>query len=342
MNILITGIHGFVGSNLVEDLKVEHSLYGLDIVTPVKDGVIKTFSWEDIETINFPLQNLPQFDAIIHLAGKAHDTKNQSVAQAYFDINTGLTRKIFDFFLESSAKKFIFFSSVKAAADSVVGDMLTEDVIPTPVGPYGESKIKAEEYILDKGSILKGEGKIEKGEGEGEVCGAVGQSGSLGLDKQVYILRPCMIHGPGNKGNLNLLYNVVKKGIPWPLGGFENRRSFTSIDNLCYVIEGLLTKAVPGGIYHMGDDEAMSTNELIATICETMGKQPHIWKINRGVMEACAGLGSLLHLPLNRERLRKLTENYVVSNAKIKNALGIEKMPVTAKEGLIKTIQSFE
>ena len=61
-----------------------------------------------------------------------------------------------------------------------------------------------------------------------------------------------MIHGPGNKGNLNLLYNVVKKGIPWPLGDFENRRSFTSIDNLCYVIEGLLTKEVPTGIYHMG------------------------------------------------------------------------------------------
>lgn len=92
----------------------------------------------------------------------------------------------------------------------------------------------------------------------------------------------------------------------------------------------------------MGDDEAMSTNELIATICEAMGKQPHIWKINKSLMEGFAGLGSLLHLPLNKERLRKLTENYVVSNAKIKNALGIEKMPVTAKEGLIKTIQSFE
>ena len=162
------------------------------------------------------------------------------------------------------------------------------------------------------------------------------------LNKQVYILRPCMIHGPGNKGNLNLLYNVVKKGIPWPLGAFENHRSFTSIDNLCYVVEGLLTKDVPGGIYHMGDDEAMSTNELIATMCEVMGKKPHIWKMNKGLMEGCAGIGTLFHLPLNTERLRKLTENYVVSNDKIKRALGIDKMPVTAKEGLIKTIKSFE
>lgn len=323
MNILITGIHGFVGSNLVVALKRRHILYGLDIVAPEKEGIVKTFAWEDIESTSFPMQRLPQFDAIIHLAGKAHDTKNQSVAQAYFDINTGLTRKIFDLFLESTARKFIFFSSVKAAADSVVGDALREDVIPTPIGPYGESKIAAENYILDK---LKNKNEKLK----------------LHDDrKQVYILRPCMIHGPGNKGNLNLLYNVVKKGIPWPLGDFENKRSFTSIDNLCYVVEGLLTKNVASGIYHMGDDETLSTNELIALMCEAMGKIPHIWKMNRKMMEGCAGLGTLLHLPLNTERLRKLTENYVVSNEKIKAALGIEQMPVRAADGIMKTIKSF-
>ena len=324
MNILITGVHGFVGSNLVIALKGHHSLYGLDIVAPEKEGVVKTFAWKDIETTSFPMQFLPKFDAIIHLAGKAHDTKNQSASQVYFDINIGLTQKIFDFFLESSAKKFIFFSSVKAAADSVVGDMLTEDVIPTPVGPYGESKIAAEEYILSKLRSEHGELKV-----------------AMQRDKQVYILRPCMIHGPGNKGNLNLLYNVVKKGIPWPLGDFENKRSFTSIDNLCYVVEGLLTKDVASGIYHMGDDEALSTNELIALMCEAMGKEPHIWKMNRKMMEGCAGLGTLLHLPLNTERLRKLTENYVVSNEKIKSALGIERMPVRAADGIMKTIRSF-
>ena len=336
MNILVTGIHGFVGSNLVEALKENCIFYGLDIVSPAKEGVVTTFSWQDFEPTSFPFQILPQFDAIIHLAGPAHDTKNQSAAQSYFDINTGLTQKIFDFFLESSAKKFIFFSSVKAAADSVVGDVLTEDVIPTPVGPYGESKIKAEEYIKNHfmfptASISEDRSlRLEK------------EKGRIPKNKQVYILRPCMIHGPGNKGNLNLLYNVVKKGIPWPLGDFDNRRSFTSIDNLCYVIEGLLNQDVSTGIYHMGDDEALSTNELIGIMCEAMGKKPHIWKMNKRVMEGCAGLGTLMHLPLNTERLRKLTENYVVSNAKIKAALGIDKLPVTAKEGLMKTIRSFE
>lgn len=324
MNILVSGIHGFVGSNLVVALREHHVLYGLDIISLEKGGVVKTFAWKDIETTSFPMQQLPKFDAIIHLAGKAHDTKNQSASQVYFDINTGLTQKIFDFFLESSAKKFIFFSSVKAAADSVVGDMLTEDVIPTPVGPYGESKIAAEEYILSKLRSEHGELKV-----------------AMQRDKQVYILRPCMIHGPGNKGNLNLLYNVVKKGIPWPLGDFENKRSFTSIDNLCYVVEGLLTKDIASGIYHMGDDEALSTNELIALMCEAMGKEPHIWKMDRKMMEGCAGLGTLFHLPLNTERLRKLTENYVVSNEKIKSALGIDRMPVRAADGIMKTIRSF-
>lgn len=317
MKILITGIHGFVGSNLVASLKQHHTLYGLDIVSPIKEGVERTFSWKDLET-----ESIPEVDAIIHLAGKAHDTKNQAKAQVYFDINTGLTQKIYDYFLRSSAQKLIFFSSVKAAADTVPGDVLTEDIVPSPVGPYGESKIKAEKYILEN----------EERRTKNEECSK----------KRVFILRPCMIHGPGNKGNLNLLYGVVSKGIPWPLGAFENKRTFTSIDNLCFVIEGMLTKELKSGIYHMADDEALSTNELIKVMCEAMGQNARIWRINRGLVETMATIGTWLHLPLNKERLRKLTENYVVSNAKIKNALGIDRMPVRAKDGLKKTIVSFQ
>ena len=317
MKILITGIHGFVGSNLVIALKEHHTIYGLDIVSPQKYGVEKTFSWKDLEN-----GELPEVDAIIHLAGKAHDTKNQSQAQVYFDINTGLTQKVYDYFLQSSAQKFIFFSSVKAAADTVPGNVLTENVVPAPIGPYGESKIKAEKYILENEERRMNNEEYSK--------------------KRVFILRPCMIHGPGNKGNLNLLYGVVSKRIPWPLGAFENKRTFTSIDNLCFVIEGMLTKELESGIYHMADDEALSTNELIEVMCEAMGRKAHIWRINRGLVEAMATIGTWLHLPLNKERLRKLTENYVVSNAKIKKALGIKQMPVRAKNGLRKTILSFQ
>lgn len=309
MKILITGVHGFVGSNLVKTLSKEHTIYGLDIISPTKESVKYTFSWDYLDKED----GMPEVDAIIHLAGKAHDTKNQTISDVYFKVNTGLTQRIYDYFLKSGAKKFIFFSTAKAAADKVDG-VLTEDVVPSPVGPYGESKIAAEKYIQEH----------------------------LIDEKQVYILRPCMIHGPGNKGNLNLLYGVVKKGIPWPLGAFENRRTFTSIDNLCFVIDGLLTQNVPTGIYNMGDDEALSTNELIEEICKSLGKKAHIWKLPKGLMYGVAKIGGALHLPLDSERLRKLTEDYISSNEKIKKALGVEKMPVDARVGLQKTLESFK
>lgn len=316
MKILITGIHGFVGGNLVKALRDENEIYGLDIVAPEKDGVVKTYSWSDLEN-----EMIPEVDAIIHLAGKAHDTKNKSAADIYFKVNTDLTKKIFDYFsAHSSIKKFIFFSSVKAAVDKVPGDILTEDVVPCPVGPYGESKVQAENYILWK----------------------LASQPEKYADKDVIILRPCMIHGPGNKGNLNLLYGFVKKGLPWPLGAFENRRTFTSVDNLTFVISGLLNKKIESGIYNMADDKALSTNELISVMCKAMGKKAHIWHISKGLINFMAKTGDVLHLPLNSFRLTKLTENYVVSNAKIKKALGIKAMPVDACVGLTKTIQSFQ
>lgn len=315
MRILITGVHGFVGSNLVKYLAPNNTIYGLDIISPEKDGVEKTYSWDDLDS-----GRVPEVDSIIHLAGKAHDTKNQAAADVYFKVNRDLTIKVFDYFCEHPGiKKFVFFSTAKAAADKVDG-VLTEDIVPAPVGPYGESKIAAEQYIL---STMKD------------------KSGCF-ENRDVYIFRPCMIHGPGNKGNLNLLYSVVKKGIPWPLGAFENRRTFTSIENICFAVNGVITKDVPSGIYNMGDDDALSTNELIEEICKSLGKKAHIWRLPKSLMNGVAKVGGWLHLPLNPERLQKLTESYISSNAKIKRVLGVERMPVDARVGLRSTLETFK
>lgn len=329
MNILITGIHGFVGSNLVRALSKEHTIYGLDIVQPEKEGVKATFSWEALEFEGA----MPEIDAVIHLAGKAHDTRNKSAAEVYFKVNTGLTKRIFDWYeAQPQTRKFIFFSTAKAAAECVP-EVLYEDVEPTPKGPYGESKIEAEEYIL---AALE-----QQGVSRGSMSARVPGSDRPANGKEVYIFRPCMIHGPGNKGNLNLLYGVVKKGIPWPLGAYENRRTFTSVGNVCFAVSGVLEGNVPSGIYNMGDDDALSTNELIGVICEALGKKARIWRIPQALMNAVATLGGWLHLPLNPLRMQKLTENYVSSNAKIKHALGIDRFPIDAREGLIETIRCF-
>jgi nucleoside-diphosphate-sugar epimerase len=306
--VLITGIHGFVGSNLIAGLKSQHTLYGLDIISPQVEGVIKTFEWDE-------LNKIPSVDLIIHLAGKAHDTKKQTNSQEYFDINTGLTKKIFDWFITTNAKKFIFFSSVKAVADQVEAEFLTEDMIPNPKGPYGESKMLAEKYILKK---------------------------KLPGDKKTYILRPCMIHGSGNRGNLNLLYKLVQKGFPWPLGLFNNSRSFTSIDNVSFVISEIIGRDIAPGIYQLADDDALSTNELIQLMAISQNKKTKIWLVPVRLIKALSLVGDFLHLPLNSERLKKLTETYVVSNQKLKIALGIDKMPISALEGMRKTLDSFK
>jgi len=150
-----------------------------------------------------------------------------------------------------------------------------------------------------------------------------------------------MIHGPGNKGNLNLLFQLVKKGIPWPLGAFGNNRSFVSVDNLSFVIQQFLEKDIEPGIYQVADDEALSTNRLIELISASQNRKSRIRKFNKSMIRFVAKMGDVLHLPINTERLKKLTESYVVSNQKLKNALGIENLPVTAEEGMKKTLDSF-
>jgi nucleoside-diphosphate-sugar epimerase len=207
MNILITGIHGFVGTNLVAALKQQHTIYGLDIVQPQKEGVLKTFHWDELDLI-------PLIDIIIHLAGRAHDTLNNTDNQAYFDINVGLTQKIFEYFLQSNTTKFIFFSSVKAVADSVNGAALSEEEIPGPQTPYGKSKLEAERFIWERLNENTNAREEEKGRwGDGEKTNARGDDDTtarldegtndrrhndttkLKEEKKVYILRPCMIHG---------------------------------------------------------------------------------------------------------------------------------------------------
>lgn len=297
MKIIITGTTGFVGKNLTQYLTTKSNTV---IPLSIRNG-------------DYQLDNTA--DVIIHLAGKAHDTKNTSEESDYYQINTELTKVLFDKFLQSDIKDFIFFSSVKAAADSVEGT-LTEDSKANPQTAYGKSKLKAETYLLSK---------------------------QLPSNKRLIIIRPCMIHGEGNKGNLNLLYKVIKFGIPWVLADYDNRRSFISIDNLNYVVYEILNHPeIPSGIYNTADDKPMSTNALITLIAESINKKPRLLKIPKFVINQMAKIGDKAHLPLNTERLQKLTESYVVSNQKIKQSLGIDTLPFTVEQGLTKTIISFD
>lgn len=290
--IFLTGASGFVGKNLVLAFTGKY--------------IIKSYLRSEYPFISE--------DIVIHLAGKAHDHKKTSITDTYYQVNTELSKSVFDAFLVSEAKVFITLSSVKAVTDKVEG-FLTEDHTPNPITDYGKSKLLAEEYILSK--------EIPK-------------------DKRVYILRPCMIHGPGNKGNLNLLYQLVSKGIPWPLGSFENKRSFCSIDNLMFIIKELIEREdIPSGVYNVSDDKPLSTNEVISILAESQNGKPKIWKISKKLIILISKIGNVLKLPLNEERLQKLTDSYVASNKKITSAIR-KPLPLSSKEGLMKTFNSFK
>lgn len=286
MTVLVSGAYGFVGTNLSRFLSGKgHVCLALDVArgeAPYADF----YTWDRLDAIDWS-----RIDAVVHLAGKAHDTRNVTEPQVYFDVNVGLTQKLFTA-CGDKVKTFVYFSSIKA----VDGDT-----------PYARSKRAAEEW----------------------------------LGGRAVILEPAMIHGPGNKGNLNLLFALARYGLPWPLAAFENRRSFTSIGNVCAVVERLCEGRVANGAYPLCDDEPVGTNRLVELIAEATGKKARLWRMPRSLMRLVARVGDFLPLPLDSERLAKLTETAVVDNSKLKAALGWGRMPIPAEEGFRTTLRSF-
>jgi nucleoside-diphosphate-sugar epimerase len=131
MKIIITGISGFVGTNLQAYLKAPHDLESLSVrYLPNQQFTIKS-------------------DAVIHLAGKAHDLKKVANPSDYYEANFELTKQLFDAFLNSEASIFIFMSTVKAVADVIQG-ILMEDAVANPTTHYGIAKHQAEEYIVSQ------------------------------------------------------------------------------------------------------------------------------------------------------------------------------------------------
>lgn len=305
MNLhVLTGNKGFIGTELTKFLQNKNN----EII-----GVSRNPNEQEIDYFNLNTKFINDAYSLIHLAGKAHDLKKISDDKEYFKVNTELTKTLFDQFMDSDCEVFIYMSSVKAVADNVDG-ILTEDVVPHPTTAYGKSKLQAERYI---------------------------QSKEIPVNKRVYILRPCMVHGPNNKGNLNLLYRFVSKDFPYPLGKYENRRSFVSLKNLCFIVNELIHNSkIKSGIYNISDDTPLSTIELVKLISEEIGKPARILKVPKLFIQFISKVGDFLPLPINSEKLSKLTENYVVSNSKIKTAVQKE-FPLTSKEGIKKTLISF-
>ncbi|MBS1507564.1 MAG: NAD-dependent epimerase/dehydratase family protein [Bacteroidetes bacterium] len=306
--VLLTGVTGFVGTNLVSSLSrsAQYRIFGHSRNREKAKLVFKDFQITLVDQVSSDLLNELKIDTVIHLAGIAHDLSGKYKPQDYYEVNQKQTGQLFDEFVKSNSTQFIFLSSIKAAVDHS-SQPADESIQPLPASDYGKSKLLAERHI---------------------------QKQALPSGKKFYILRPCMIHGPGNKGNLNLLYRFVKMGIPYPLAAFHNQRSFLSIDNFAYVVEKIMSSNIDSGVYHVADNGFLSTLELYELIAQASSKKPRVWTLPKNMVRWMARASG------NRKRLSKLTEDLMVSNQKLLTNLNC-KLPFEMKEGLIKTIKSF-
>jgi len=276
----------------------------LSNISPVST---RTEGWEE---------SLLSTDVVLNLVGKAHDHKREATEEDYYYANVKLAKDVFQAFLDSSASLLIHVSSLAALEEFESSSPLKESDECRPISWYGKSKREAEEWLLSQ---------------------------VLPTNKKLIIIRPPMVHGPGDKGNLGLLYKLISKGIPYPLGAFNNKRSFISIDNFSFFIQQMVEHRdkLDSGIYHIADDEPISTKEIIQVIKNVTGKHVPDIALPQFLVKGLAKVGDIVPIPLNTKRLKKMTGDLLVSNAKIKRALGIYKLPITAKEGLEKTIRSF-
>lgn len=223
MKILITGANSFVGSSVERWLLREPEKYEIDTVDTVGD--------------NWRKADLSLYDAVFHVAGLAHVDPKPEMAPLYYKVNCDLALEIACAAREAGVGQFIFMSSmiVFHASKSLKGTAITHETEPAPNDFYGDSKLRAEIGLR----------KLET------------------PDFKVAVLRPCMIYGPGNKGNFPRLARLAARTPVFP--AWHNRRSMLYIDNLSEFVRQALDLRL-SGTFHLQNREYADTVELVRAL----------------------------------------------------------------------------
>lgn len=223
MKILITGANSFVGSSVERWLLREPEKYEIDTVDTVGD--------------NWRKADLSLYDAVFHVAGLAHVDPKPEMAPLYYKVNCDLALEIARAAREAGVGQFIFMSSmiVFHASKSLKGTAITHETEPAPNDFYGDSKLRAEIGLR----------KLET------------------PDFKVAVLRPCMIYGPGNKGNFPRLARLAARTPVFP--AWHNRRSMLYIDNLSEFVRQALDRRL-SGTFHLQNREYADTVELVRAL----------------------------------------------------------------------------
>ncbi|MEX0332298.1 MAG: NAD-dependent epimerase/dehydratase family protein [Puniceicoccaceae bacterium] len=287
--ILVTGATGFLGRRLCQRLQDQEGVHIRAVGRRRQDGPWQSFLEVDLAQDSLPSEALEGVSTIYHLASKAHAvSESASAASSYRPIIVDATRRLLELARKKEVQCFVYMSSVKAMGEGNPAGMnlapLVEQSPHTPQGPYGLAKAEAEEAVLGSG--------IE----------------------HAVVLRPVMVYGPGEKGNLPRMVEAVRKGRFPPLPDTGNRRSMINVDDLVeFTMRASNYPIAAGKTYILAGDDAPSTRHLYDLIREANGFPPKSWSIPMFVLQAGAFVGSLLgsvigkRLPLDRETLHKLT-----------------------------------
>lgn len=310
--ILVTGATGFIGKSLIPALmQLGHQVRVA--VTKNADSLnVEQVFIKPIEMQQDWSEALQGIDVVIHLAARVHMMKDKAgnPQDEYNKVNSLATKNLAEQAVKHQVKRFIFLSSIKVNGEMTLpAAPFTEESLAVPDDPYGQSKLTAENYLLD-----------------------LSQHSSM----DVVIIRPPLVYGPGVKANFLSMLKLVSKKWPLPFAKIDNKRSFVFIDNLvsaiCCVIDN--PKAA-NQLYLVADDGALSIGQLLETIGHGMGVKVKLIPIAKrylALMFKIVGLNKLN---------TRLLQSLEVSNEKIKSQLGWIP-PVTATEGLMKTASWYK
>lgn len=242
--ILVTGSSGFLGSALVAALARE----GLAVraayrILPTHVVADDNIAVGDLGPATDWRRALDDITQVVHFAGPAHrHTSNETYRREIVDATDALAAQAD----AAGVRRFVFMSSVKAAADK--GGPLSERDTPTPGSPYGRAKLEAERHVLARTTLLP------------------------------VALRPPLVHAANARGNFGALLRLAGTALPLPLGGITNKRSIIALDSLVAAIIAVLRSPEgPPGAFFVTDKPACSTSEIVAALRQGMGKRGRLF-----------------------------------------------------------------
>lgn len=262
--VVVTGARGFVGSHLCRALVRQ----GRPVVALSRDpdGAASGAAGLRPEALD-RLDNLPAAAALVHLAARAHltDAKARADEAAYHAANVELSRRVARWAVERGVPRIVFASSI-AVHGAGVG-AIREDSPLVPLDAYGRSKLAAEQAMA---GIVRGS------------------------DTRLTILRPTVVFGPGNPGNLARLEGLVARGWPLPFARMQNRRSLTSIESLVTWIQAAIDDPAPEDrCFVVADAPPLSTEAIVTAIASARRQRLRLFHLPPGLARVLARLADL-------------------------------------------------